>query len=188
MDIYVVTENNFFFIALKEGLPFNSKKINKILPDELENTSMERFNEDDIFIFHTVNFGIELSFLVSTGNFPGKSIFIPTTSKESFKLAFNQHVFLDTYATVDDIARKIRENSNEGCNDRKVIKDALTRQEKLILRHTINGMNAQSISRYLSISIKTVYSHRRKALHKLGGRNLFEIWPFRGKFIRDAMI
>ncbi|RDL18879.1 helix-turn-helix domain-containing protein [Serratia fonticola] len=184
MGIYVVTENNFFFIGIKEQLPFEKGSIKKIHPNELEINSTATFYRDDVFIFHTSNFGIETSFLISTGGFPGKLIFIPTTSKEKFKLAFNRYVFLDTYATIDEITTKIINNNEHDSLNHHVISEPLTKREKTIMCHTINGMNVYKISQYLSISTKTVYSHRRSAFHKLGGRNLFEIWPFRGNFLR----
>ncbi len=188
MNIYIVTENNFFFIGVKEKMPFDKAAIKKLRPEALERNSMNGFGKEDVFIFHTSNFGVELSFRISTGNFPGKLIFIPTTSKERFKLAVNRYVFLDTYASAEEIAAKIIDNDESGNTSCHVIKDPLTEREKVILRHTINGMNAQKISQCLSISAKTVYAHRRNAFHKLGGRNLFEIWPFRGKFLRIAVV
>ncbi|WP_373994988.1 LuxR C-terminal-related transcriptional regulator [Serratia fonticola] len=46
-------------------------------------------------------------------------------------------------------------------------KGALTKREKLIIRHTINSVSVNKLRHYISISTKTVYSHKRKAFHKL---------------------
>lgn len=188
MTIYIVTENNFFFLGVKAKLPFSPKKIKQLLPNAVKKSEMDVFDKDDVFIFYTSNFGIEFSFQISTGNIPGKVIFIPTSRKEKFKLSFNQYVVLDSNATVDDIVAKIMGNGNQYGNARKSIKDTLTRQEQIIMRHTIDGMDVHKISQCLSISAKTVYAHRRNALQKLGGRNIFEIWPFRGATLRDTVV
>lgn len=188
MAIYIVTENNFFYLGVKEKLPFNPKDIRQLLPNVLENSDMDDFDNNDVFIFHTSNFGMAFSFQISTGNFPGKVIFIPTSRKEKFKLSFNQYVVLDSYATIEDIIAKIMHHDGEDSHAQKATQDPLTRQEHVVMRHTINGMDVHKISQCLSISIKTVYAHRRNALHKLGGRNVFEIWPFSGKFLRDAVV
>lgn len=185
MTIYIVTENNFFYLGVKEKLPFSPKDIRQLLPNVLENSDMDDFDKNDVFIFHTSNFGMAFSFQISTGIFPGKVIFIPTSRKEKFKLSFNQYVALDSYATMDDIVAKIIGNDSDA---QKATQDPLTRQEHVVMRHTINGMDVHKIGQCLSISIKTVYAHRRNALHKLGGRNVFEIWPFSGKFLRDAVV
>ncbi|HBE9178074.1 transcriptional regulator FimZ [compost metagenome] len=188
MSIYIVTENNYFFIAIKEGLKPNIMTIRKLSPKKLENDSLAQFNQEDTFIFHTAEFGMELSFRISTGSFPGRLIFIPTTDNGNFKRAFNQYAILDTHATIEDIHAKISENTRQDDTDNEAIKDPLTQREKAILRHTINGLDAYTISKRLSISAKTVYAHRRSALRKLGGRNLFEIWPFKGKFHRAEAV
>lgn len=187
MSIYIVTENNFFFIGIKEQLPFNKSTIKKLPPSEFNNKSMNEFYNDDVFIFHTTNFSIEISFLLSTGGLPGKLIFIPTTSKERFRFAFNRYVVLDTYAKVNDISNEITNNNEIENLKYNIIKEPLTKQESIVMHHTINGLDASKISQRLSISTKTVYTHRRNAFHKLGGRNLLEIWHFRGKFLHTEM-
>lgn len=68
-----------------------------------------------------------------------------------------------------------------------LMRDRLTKREKTILLHTISGMDAQSIGHSLSISKKTVYAHRRNALHKLGGRNFFEVSQVRDKSFRTGI-
>lgn len=188
MTIYIVTENNFFYLGVKAKLPFSPKDMKQLLPNVLENSDMDDFDNNDVFIFHTSNFGMAFSFQISTGNFPGKVIFIPTSRKEKFKLSFNQYVVLDSYATIEDIVAKIMHHDGEDSHAQKATQDPLTRQEHVVMRHTINGMDVHKISQCLSISIKTVYAHRRNALHKLGGRNVFEIWPFSGTILRDAVV
>lgn len=188
MTIYLVTENNFFFLGIKAKLPFSPKDIKQLLPNALEVNKIEDYDKNDVFIFHTSKFGIEFSFQISTGRFPGKVILIPTSRNERFKLSFNQYVVLDTYATVDDIVAKIIGNDSEDSHAQQASKDPLTRQEHLVMRHTIDGMDVHKIGQCLSISIKTVYAHRRNALQKLGGRNIFEIWLFRGTTLWDAVV
>ncbi|MFN3071850.1 hypothetical protein ACKWMY_27575 [Serratia sp. J2] len=138
MSIYIVTENNFFFMGIKEQLPFNEANIKKIHPNEFDKKPFGEFYNEDIFVFHTANFSIELSFLISTGGLPGKLIFIPTTRKEKFRLSFNRYVFLDTDATVDDILNRISDNNEIENLKYHVIKEPLTKQERIVMRHTIS--------------------------------------------------
>lgn len=188
MNIYVVTENNFFFIGLETRLHLENMVMKKIHPNDLERKSMNKFHHDDVFIFHTSFFGVELSFLISTGGLPGKFIFIPTSSRERFKLVFNRYSFLDTYATVEEITDRII-NINKHSNLKyKFINNPLTNREITVIHHTIKGMDADEIGQCLCIATKTVYAHRRNAFKKLGGRSLFDIWPFRGAILHASMV
>lgn len=184
MNIYIITENNYFFAGLKHTLKNGKTSVEKLSPQKLETSPDNKFKQSDIFIFYTSNYSLKLSFLLSTGHFPGKLFFIPANGKITFKEAFDRYSFLDAKSDLITVASKVLDTQQKSTEPMKIFKDELTEREKTILYQTINGMNVQSISRLLCISVKTVYSHRRNAFHKLGGRNLFEIWPFKEKILQ----
>ncbi|WP_114195751.1 helix-turn-helix domain-containing protein [Edaphovirga cremea] len=187
ININIVTENIYFFNGIKEHLQDDEHVVNRINPDELKNLPGSRFKEEDIFIFYTSNYLDELSFLISRASFAGRLIFIPTNSEVKFNSAFRRHTFLDAYAGIEIIRDKIAKNPVDEEFAMDLMRDKLTEREKIILLHTINGMNAYSIGQFLRISIKTVYAHRRNAFLKLGGRNMFEICPVRTETLRTAI-
>ena len=188
MSVYIVTENNYFFLGIESKLSimdFSAKKINA---KELEESSKSDFSEEDTFVFYTSNYSVELSFLISIGHYPGRIVFIPTDRKSRFNSAFRKHVFLDYNTKINTILDQIVNKKENDIISDSFFENKLTKREEMILRHTINGMNAESIGQYLAISTKTVYAHRRNALHKLGGRNLFEIWPVKERTLRAASL
>jgi DNA-binding CsgD family transcriptional regulator len=187
ININIVTENAYFYLGIKEHLQDDDWMVSRINPDELKKLRGNRFKEEDIFIFYTSNYLDKLSFLISRDSFPGRLIFIPTNNKVKFNSAFERHIFLDAYAGIEIIRNKIAEIQIDETSALDLIRDKLTEREKVILLHTINGMNAYSIGQFLRISIKTVYGHRRNAFLKLGGRNMFEIWPMRKEILRTAI-
>ncbi|WP_157968070.1 helix-turn-helix domain-containing protein [Edaphovirga cremea] len=187
ININIVTENAYFYIGIKEHLQDDDWMVSRINPDELKNLPGSRFKEEDIFIFYTSNYLDELSFLISRDSFAGRLIFIPTNSKVKFNSAFRRHTFLDAYAGIEIIRDKITKSQVDEVSALDFMRDKLTEREKVILLHTINGMNAYSIGQFLRISIKTVYAHRRNAFLKLGGRNMFEVWPVRKEILRTAI-
>lgn len=187
VNINVITENHYFFVGIKEHLQDEERVVSKINLYELKNIPKKRFSVDEIFIFYTSNYMDELSFLISTNSFPGRLIVIPINSKVKFNAAFNKHIFLDSHAGIDVVVDKITDSLQDVEYPMDLMKDKLTEREKTILLHTMNGMNAYSIGQFLRISIKTVYAHRRNAFLKLGGRNMFEIWPVRKETLSAAI-
>ncbi len=187
LNIKIITENYYFFLGIKEHLGDENRTVSKINFCELKNIPVSKFQENDVLIFYTSNYIDEFLFLISMVSFPGKMIFIPADNKMRLNLAFKKHVSLDSRANIDAILSEITKKPEDDPPSLMRLKDKLTRREKAILLHTINGMDVQSIGEALSISIKTVYAHRRNALHKLGGRNLFEIWPVRERVLKSAI-
>lgn len=187
LSVNIITENYYFFLGIKEHLRSEERSVSKISTAELKSISFNKFNKNDVIIFHTSSSIDELSFLISTASFPGKIIFIPTGKKVRLSLAFRNHISLDARADIDCILNEIAKVQEDAKPSLNLMKDKLTRREKAILLHTIEGMDVQSISDFLRISIKTVYAHRRNALNKLGGRNLFEVWPVRGMILKSAL-
>lgn len=187
LNVSIVTENNYFFIGVKEHLDGDGRVVRRVNPCELKDVYWGGVTEDDILIFHASNYIDEFLFLVSTPLFRGKVIFIPINERVRFDLGFKKHVFLDARANIDMILSEVTKLPTSEIPKTNLTRGKLTKREKVILFHTINGMDVQSISQFLSISKKTVYAHRRNALHKLGGRNFFEIWPMKEQILRLAI-
>ncbi|MBC3253038.1 hypothetical protein BFS14_17770 [Serratia fonticola] len=183
MKINIITDNNYFFLGLQEKIKNDKNEIRKVEPKTLFEETKDEIRKADVFIFYISYYSVELSYLISTEQLTGQLIFIPTNNKVRFNFAFKKQCFLDANTDAEGILKKIKEGQQKGKLPEPPIKSSLTSREKTILLHTISGMNPQSIGRFLKISIKTVYSHRRNALHKLGGRNIFDIWPIREKII-----
>lgn len=187
INIKVITENHYFFIGIKEYLQNDEREVSHIDFHELNSTPRNNLKSDDVYIFYTLNYINEILLLISTNPLPGRLIVIPVNNRSNFNIAFEKNILLDPHASVKNILDKITEDFEHEKPPIDLQKGKLTKREKTILTHTINGMNATSISQFLCISIKTVYTHRRNAFIKLGGRNMFEVWPVRKEVLRMAI-
>lgn len=180
-NIKVITGNNYFFLGVAAHLCGEGQSVSKLSFCELKNMPASYFNKNDVLIFQASNYSEELSFLILMASFAGRVIFITSGGKVRSNIAFKHHASLATRANIDVILNEINKKHDNAAPSIRMAKDIFTRREKSILLHAINGMDVPSISKALKLSIKTVYCHRRNALQKLGGRNLFEIWPVKGQ-------
>ncbi|MBL5859508.1 helix-turn-helix domain-containing protein [Serratia fonticola] len=187
INIKVITENSYFFIGIKEYLQNDEREVSHIDFHELNSTPRNNLKNDDVYIFYTLNYINEILLLISNNPLPGRLIVIPVNNRSNFNIAFEKNMLLKSHANIENILDKINEDFEQVKPSIDLQKGTLTKREKAILTYTINGMNANSISQYLCISIKTVYAHRRNAFVKLGGRNMFEIWPVRKEVLRIAI-
>jgi DNA-binding CsgD family transcriptional regulator len=187
VNIKVITENYYFFIGIKEYLQNDEREVSNVNLHELQSSPKNNLKSDDVYIFYTLNNINEILLLISTNSLPGRMIVIPVNSKSNFNVAFEKNILLESYASIENILAKITESFERHKPSLDVLKKQLTKREKIILTYTISGMNANSISQFLCISIKTVYTHRRNAFIKLGGRNMFEIWPVGKEVLRMAI-
>lgn len=179
MNIYVVTENNFFYLGVKEILTESEHVIQKLDPFELKASQLGKFKNTDVFIFHTVNYPIELSFLLVDRKVPGRVIFTQTKRKPVRFSVFGEYRVLGYN---DDANMLINMLNDDIDYDEQMVNkcNILTEWELVVMSLVMTGMTVPSIGHLLCISTKSVYAHRRSALDKLGGRNLFEILLFRG--------
>lgn len=187
VNIKVITENYYFFIGIKEYLQNDEREVSHIDFHEFKSYQKNNLNSDDVYIFYTLNYISEILLLISTNSHPGRMVVIPVNHRSNFDIAFEKNILLDPHASIENILDKITKDVEQVKPSVDLQKGKLTKREKAILTHTINGMNATSISQFLCISIKTVYTHRRNAFIKLGGRNMFEIWPVRKEVLRMAI-
>jgi DNA-binding CsgD family transcriptional regulator len=155
--------------------------------NELKNTSTTNFCKEDVLVFHMLNSMSEMSFLIAVAKFPGKVIFLPSEMKIKFNLDFEHHIAPAEDVGVDVVFKELVKILGWEPPVASFRQDSLTRREKAVLLHMIDGMNMQAIGHSLRISTKTVYTHRRNALHKLGARNLFEACPIKPSVLDSAI-
>ncbi len=83
-----------------------------------------------------------------------------------------ENVLFDSpfYVTPDMILSSLSTESNKY--------GTLTNKEKGILRHIVNGLSSKSIAKELSISVKTVETHRVRIMCKLDIHNIVDLVKF----------
>lgn len=185
MNIYIITENNFFFIGFKEKLAESGKTIKMVLPIEFNVIKLDEFSDTDTFIFHVESYSTELLFLLITRRLPGQIILTQTKRKSVGVSKLGNYRVLG-YNEIDEIL--ISELNDYIDNDGRLVDSCknLTERESIVLTHVMGGMKVSTISHLLCISTKTVYAHRKNAMNKLGGRNIFEILPLREGVLRSV--
>ncbi|MBC3378694.1 helix-turn-helix transcriptional regulator [Serratia fonticola] len=182
--INIITDNYYFFVGLKAYFHAEGRVIKRMTLNELKNTSTSSFGKDDVLIFHMLNSMSEMSFLIAVAKFPGKIISLPREMKVKFNLDFGRHIAFAEDADVDAVFNELVKLVG---GKLPVVQDTLTRREKAVLLSMIDGMNMRAIGHSLRISTKTVYTHRRNALHKLGVRNLFQACPIKTSVLNSAI-
>ncbi|MBP1019117.1 helix-turn-helix transcriptional regulator [Serratia fonticola] len=185
--INIITDNYYFFVGLKAYLHAEGRVINQMALNELKNTSASSFGKEDVLVFYMLNSISEMSFLIAVAKFPGKIIFLPTAMKIKFNLSVERHIALAENADVDAVFNELVNIVGGELPVATFLHDSLTRREKAVLLSMIDGMNMQAIGLSLRISTKTVYTHRRNALHKLGVRNLFQACPIKTSVLNSSI-
>ncbi|UAN63928.1 helix-turn-helix transcriptional regulator [Serratia sp. JSRIV006] len=185
--INIITDNYYFFVGLKAYLHAEGRVINQMALNELKNTSASSFGKEDVLVFYMLNSISEMSFLIAVAKFPGKIIFLPTAMKIKFNLSVERHIALAEDADVDAVFNELVNIVGGELPVATFLHDSLTRREKAVLLSMIDGMNMQAIGLSLRISTKTVYTHRRNALHKLGVRNLFQACPIKTSVLNSSI-
>lgn len=182
MNVFVVTSDNYFYLGVKEGLANKDLSVKKVTPSDLSVEQLKISKLNDVFVFYKPENSVELSLLLMTEAFSGGGIFIQERKKASFTYNIGRYAVLSFNADINALYSTIISNRYQ---ERESIdlSSLLTKREKSILRFTIKGMNASSIGHFLGISKKTVYAHRRNAFVKLGGRNIFEVWPVKERLL-----
>lgn len=183
-NINVITNNSYFYIGMAAQLCADDRVINQMSFDELKQLSIDNFNQCDALIFHAPNYSDEMSFLIWVLTFPGDIVLVPAGIRTAFYLDFERRLVIDVHT--DDGTQQLAE-SEKPVSAAHFIHYKLTRRERAILLHTIHGKTPQAIGELLTITTKTVYTHRRNALRKLGGRNLFQLCAVKDKVSTAAI-
>ncbi|WP_419236567.1 hypothetical protein [Serratia fonticola] len=81
MNIYIITENNFFFIGIKEKLAERGKFIKMVLPLEFNVIKLDEFSDTDTFVLQVENYSTDHLFLRITRRLLGRIILTQTKRK-----------------------------------------------------------------------------------------------------------
>jgi DNA-binding CsgD family transcriptional regulator len=187
VNVNIITDNNYFFVGLEAYLHAEGRMISLMSLDELKNTSAGGFGKEDVLVFHMLNSMSEMSFLICVARFPGKIIFLPRGMKFKFDLELERNLTPEVDADAGTVFNELVKILDGKPRVTTFLQESLTRREKAVLLSMIDGMNMQAIGHSLRISTKTVYTHRRNALHKLGVRNLFQACPIKTSVLNSAI-
>lgn len=175
MNVYIITDNYYFFLGMKQELDYEPSSIFRIDPERISQEQTDLFRDDDIYIFFIENNTLEFSAMLLSQEFPGRSLHIPKHRRARPAIKRTSPLYEDL--DVNYMISKMNDEFEGRFKDMTQLKNTLTERERVILFHIMEGLSVRSISHILSISEKTVYSHKKRAFSKLGGRNLFEILP-----------
>ncbi|MFT2797422.1 helix-turn-helix transcriptional regulator [Serratia sp. N21D137] len=181
MKINVITDNSYFFLGIHHQLDDEDNNILKVSSKDINTIHRTTQKEKEVFLFFLDNYNANTLLLAATGFFNGKMVFIPTNKNHSNN--FNK-VSLTVRDIVDNILMEIHSKDDE--NQPNSVMEKLTKREVTILQYVLQGKSPNFMSKHLGISIKTVYGHRKRAFHKLGGRNIFELWPIKEKILNST--
>lgn len=173
MTLYVLTENSFLYAGFSQLF---SQRFNKNCV-RLTSKNMTTFfrhmavQQEDIFIIASDSLLVSYSLLLYLNKYKARIFLIRNQFNERLigDLSCN---FLDKDLSISDIARAFLEKNK--INDSLHLPE-LTDREKEILFYTLNGLSTPNISEHLNIAIKTVYSHQRNGLRKIGVRKVTDI-------------
>ncbi len=180
MNINIVTDNTYFYIGLSEFFLSEEHSVQLTHPKDLTLFKSCNVKEYDVFIFHTNIYSLVPYIWMSTIDYSGQFIFIPTIANAMFNFEFGEHIILDALVNADAILNEITKRKNKKrATSNRMLFPGLTEREKIILLHNAAGVSMWSISKLLNISAKTVYAHRRNAFIKLGVRSFFEAYPIK---------
>lgn len=180
MNINVVTDNTYFYIGLSEFFSSKGYSVQITHPNNLTLLKSCNIKEFDVFIFHTNTYSLVPYIWMSTIDYSGQLIFIPTIANAMFNFEFGEHTILDALVNAGVILDEIiKPKKQKRTTANKAPFPNLTEREKTTLLHNAAGVSIWSISKLLNISAKTVYAHRRNAFIKLGVRSFFEAYPIK---------
>lgn len=174
MNIYIVTEDLYFFLGLANIL--NHRGIIRIHFKELENVCDEScFN--DVFIVDSQDIPVYIYHQIAL-KLRGEALYF--FIKNKFKKSYTLYgaVFLNVLTDMGKYFPNVIHSHPPlppASNDNKI----LTLRERAVLSYIINGRSAKSASVNMGLSLKTIYAHRNSALKKIGRWNFSKLILFR---------
>ncbi|WP_337264988.1 MULTISPECIES: helix-turn-helix transcriptional regulator [unclassified Serratia (in: enterobacteria)] len=174
MVVYIVTDNNYFFIGLQTILERESYTVKWASHKNVTSINNKMKREASAFIFHISQYDYLPYSLFSFMNHVGRFIIVSPQHLIKFYSSFNLGHVINEKSEMDLFIHSIY-NVLLGERKHSYSKIKLTHSEKNILLHVMSGHSTAFISDALDISAKTVYTHKRNALHKLGARKVTDI-------------
>lgn len=167
MSIYLISQNVFFNVGVRELIEREcGVKIKIIKIESLVILYEQGFVDgDDLFLVAVDDFNTTLSTLVMLRYFSNNIYVLPYNKNylegsDFFSLPFN-----------DEVGKEYIKSIVVGNGGERFLKEwELTSREATVLSYRLRGVNVYSISCLLSLNIKTIYTHQKNALRKLGIR------------------
>lgn len=169
MNVYLFSNNMYFYAGVngivEEEFGFSVKLITIRMMMRLSESFV--IKDDDIFMIATEEFNFTTSVLVM----------LDYLSVSAFLLPYKRNVLMNTHffssflpCKVDDSYIKNIIKGNITLKTPKMW--SLTNKEATVLSYRLQGMEVYSLSRLLTVNIKTIYTHQESALKKLGVKTL----------------
>lgn len=183
MTVYLFSENKFLYNGLKSILEEERGLVLKLVTVDslMHYCYASSIKEDDIFLVSTDSFNITLSILVMLDYFSSKVIlfyFDSNTQKVSdyFSLLPVNCVAVDAIGEIVEGGMLIPPPRIW----------QLTYKEASVLSYRLQGMSIYNVNDLLAVSAKTVYSHQRQALIKIGVKTIAHLHRLGGLHQRCA--
>lgn len=174
MVVYIVTDNNYFFIGLQAALEKEHYTVKRIAHRNAATIDSNMTSEVSAFIFHVSQYDYLPYSLFLFMNHSGRAIIVSPGHLIKFYSSFNLGHVINEKSEIQHVSHLVSRTSL-GEKTPPCYRIRLTHSERNILLHMMSGHSATFISHSLAISRKTVYTHKRNALHKLGARKVTDI-------------
>jgi len=189
--IVIIDDHKIFGEGFCSLLEANGFIVKRVFQDPIVSLNYIKKNKAIDIVFTDINMpkinGIELIEKIKKSNFNIKVIMMSMYSEKSIiKEAFlnNADGYLSKNCSIDDIKKAVN-NANSSSNkknlfvddsvletsDRFSIKYKLTKREKEIIKNILDQKSNLEIGEALSISKRTVETHRKNIMLKLGVKN-----------------
>lgn len=172
MNIYIVTENSYFFLGLINVFNKHSVNITKIHIKELDSI-YKKSDRYDIFIIDSQDIPLAITLQMSMKLKERMFLFLIKEKDAIKSFSFNGACYLNVLTDMNEYFPGVINPPRIPCVSH--VNKMLTLNERVILSHIINGRSVKSISIAMGLSIKTVYIHRYNALKKIGRENFSKL-------------
>lgn len=175
--IYIVSDNYFLFNGIKEiMLP---KKIKLMKPNYVHDELLRSLSKEDILLIDTGPCCNDITDLL-LGEFNKFRIVFMNRIKKN---TVNPHLIRSVSNTLNSDVSLTEFHDYilkalAGDVPSENINAILTKREEIILRDSLRGLTTQAIADSLGVNVKTVYTHRSNACHKLGVNKITDALPF----------
>lgn len=182
MKIYVITENNFLFTGVVHSLSprMNSQFIQLNPLDKNNYSTYEDSDIVDIYILAPEYLRIDFDMLVALNKTRSSVIIASSETDWNVGRVFSFSK-MEKKFSLSDLLQCIFTLRPSG--NKQIYLPKITSSERSVLLMTLNGVSIDFIGFRLDMAIKTVYSHQKSALRKLGVRKFRDIVTLPENFI-----
>lgn len=170
MNVYIFSENHFFYIGLSAIIEKEPDiTVRRVSIDLLvKHYNNDTLKESDVFLVAIDHFNMTLAALVVLDHLSLRNVFLlPSDTR-----ALGKNNYFSSFLP-DEINKEYLKDVVRGDVISKVTKQwQLTYRETIVMSHRLRGLDVRNVSRLLAVNTKTVYTHQRSALNKLGVRSM----------------